>query len=172
MAVFPAPHAEPAEAPIATIGDDVALLAGLTAGAALIHLLLASGHVALLLCGVLQAVAAITAMRGGGRRWLAAGLTVNALAVLSWSAGAIVEQDVIGPPAIVGAVDEVLAVVLAWAALTTPLAQRHRAVWLTVVALAIPAVLTSLMLLSMGDMPHHHQGFAPSHIRSALCHLV
>jgi hypothetical protein len=166
MAVFPTPHAEPTEAPIATIGDDIALLAGLTASAALLHLLLASGHVVPLLCGALQAVMAIAIVRGGGRRWLRAGLAVNALSVAGAPAGAA------GLGAIVGVVDETLAVVLAWAALTTPLAQRRRALWLTVVALAIPAVLASLTLPSMGDMARHDHGFTPANVRSALCRLV
>jgi hypothetical protein len=167
MAAFPTPHAEPTEAPIATIDDAIALLAGLTAGAALIHLLLASGHVVPLVCGALQAVMAIAIVRGGGRRRLRAALAVNALSAV---AGALAGAATLG--AIVGVVDEALAVVLAWAALTTPLAQRHRALWLTVVALAIPAVLASLTLPSMGDMARHDHGFTPSNVRSALCRLV
>jgi hypothetical protein len=195
MAVLPAPHAEPAEAPIATIRDDIALLAGLTAGAALIRLLMVPGHlqdnaslgVAFLVCGLLQAIAAVAAVRGGGRRWLTAGMTINALAVLSWVASSTlglpllggVEHGSMGPVAIVGVADEALAVVLAWAALTTPLAQRHRALWLTMLALAIPAGLTTLTLASMGDMAHDRGTTsakgglpAPSSIRGALCHLV
>jgi hypothetical protein len=195
MAVFPAPHAEPAGTPIATIGDDVALLAGLTAGAALIHLLMVPGHLqdnaslgaAFLVCGLVQAVTALAAVRGGARRWLSAGLAVNALAVLIWLASSTlglpllggVEHGSMGPVAIVGVADEALAIVLAWAAVTTPLAQRHRALWWTVLALAIPAGLTSLTLVSMGDMAHDRGTTsakgglpAPSSIRSALCHLV
>jgi hypothetical protein len=195
MAAFPAPHADPAEAPIATLGDDVALLAGLTAGAALIHLLMAPGHfqdnaslgVAFLACGLLQAVVALAALRGGGHRWLTAGLAVNALAVLSWLASSTlglpllggVEHGAMGPVAIVGVVDEALAIVLAWAAVRTPLPQRHRALWWTVVALALPAGLGSLTLVSMGDMAHDRGTTsakgglpAPSTLRSALCHLV